>query len=119
MIELFGVVVFGLVVYAVVRALQWSADHHGWEDGSAPDPEAKIVDVKSEKVKYSKNNAKYKTTVKFSDGFYYITHKTNREEHVGGKYKIYMDSLLEEEITESAKAAHDRAIQARGGQSKG
>ena len=114
MVELFGIVVIGLVVYAVVRALYWSADHSGWDEGAAPDPDAQIVDVKSEKVKYSKNNAKYKTTVKFSDGFYYVTHKTNQEDHMG-KYTISMDSFLEEEIMDSAKAAHQRAVQARSG----
>ena len=67
---------------------------------------AKIIDISSQKVKYVKNGAKYKTTVLFSDGFEFITHKTNREDNIF-TYEISVDT---EQITENAIKAHDRAL---------
>lgn len=73
-------------------------------------PDARIISIQSEKVVYVKNGAKYKTKVLFSDGFAFITHKTNREDGFL-TYKISVDNALATEISKRALAAHEKAYQ--------
>lgn len=105
-----GIIIIGGVVYGIGRSI-WSVfDHSGWKSDSKPDPNAQIIDISSKRVKYSKNGAKYKTTISFSDGFYYITHKTNREQNLLA-YKISIDNNLMAEILESAISDHRIAVE--------
>ena len=85
-------------------------DHKGWNDGAVPDVNATVKDVKSERVKYSRNDAKFKTVVTFSDGFWYMTHKTNRKNGFM-KYTISVDQELRRQIVEKAIAAHKEAVE--------
>ena len=72
--------------------------------------DAKIVDVRSDKVQYVKNGSKYKTTVRFSDGFRYITHETERDDNFL-TYQISISPELYKSIIECAKEEHDRAFE--------
>ena len=92
-----------------IRSIYWKFDHKGWKENSRPDPNARIIDVSREEVMYEKNGAKYKTTVRFSDGFYYITHKTHRENHFLS-YTISVDKELSDEIIETAIEAHKKEL---------
>ncbi len=105
-----GAAVLVYFVFAIIRALYWRFDHYGWNPDASPDAEASIADVHSEKVQYTKNGVKYKTTVTFSDGFYYITHRTNREQQILS-YTISIDKYLKAEIISRAKKAHEKAVQ--------
>lgn len=95
-----GLINMGIGVYS-----WW--DHTGWEEPNKPDPQAQIKDIQKQKVKYTKNNAKFKTTVKFTDGFYFVTHRTNRENH----FMSYQISVDAEEILRLALEAHSKAVE--------
>lgn len=92
--------------YRIGKAVWNCFDHSKVKANSVLCSDANIVDVRSEKVQYAKNGAKYKTTVTFSDGFKFITHKTNREDN----FFTYQISVDTEEILENATKAHDRAL---------
>ena len=110
MIYVLGFIILGAVLFGVGRSIWWSFDHSGWYSNARPDRDATITSCNSEKVKYEKNGAKFKTTVEFSDGFYYITHKTNREQHVF-TYNISIDSALKSEILTKAMDKHKTAVE--------
>lgn len=89
----------------------WSCFDHSWTvDNAKLHPGAKIVDINTEEVQYIKNGAKYKTTVRFSDGFTFVTHETEREDHFVS-YKISLNKELYDQIIRSAIAAHDCALE--------
>ena len=99
-------IIVAYYAYRIAKAVWNCFDHSKVPKNALLRQDAKIVDVSSEKVQYVKNGAKYKTTVSFSDGFVFITHKTNREDNLF-TYQISVDT---DEILESAIKAHDRAI---------
>ncbi len=109
----FGLFLLFLLFFAVFgRAIYSLFDHTEWDEDSEPDLNAKITDVYSEKVQYVKNGMKYKTTVTFSDGFNFITHKTNREDYIF-TYQISMDEELKKEIISKAVRSHKKAVEKR------
>ena len=71
--------------------------------------DAKIIDIRSEKVQYTKNGMKYKTTICFSDGFEFVTHETEREEGILS-YQISISPELYKWMIKSAQEAHDDAL---------
>ncbi len=85
-------------------------DHGKWYKNSNPDPKAVVSHTYSDPVKYVKNGAKYKTTVEFSDGFYFVTHRTNRNNHFM-RYDISVDKELYQEIIRDAVDAHRLAVE--------
>lgn len=104
-------VIFIIVLFAVFLGPYFNSlfDHKGWDESADPDFNATIVDISSKRVKYAKNDAKFKTTIKFSDGFYYITHKTDREQHLM-TYTISITPELRDEIIQTAVSAHHKAV---------
>ena len=114
MTYVFSTVLFGLLMVAIGRAVYWSFDHSGWSSNAKPDANATIVDMSSERVEYRKNGAKLKTTVSFSDGFYFITHATKRKDHFP-TYTIYIDDLLKKQIIEKATNKHAAAARKKCG----
>lgn len=84
-------------------------DHTEWKTCSNPNINATIVDISSEKVQHIKNGAKFKTTVTFSDGFQFITHKTNTTAKLL-TYTISVDANLRNKIIEKAVLAHNDAL---------
>ena len=89
----------------------WSLfDHSKTEPNAVLRSDAKIVDIDTEQVTYMKNGAKYKTTIRFSDGFVFTTHKTDRDDNFFS-YKISISPELRKEIISNAIEAHDRALQ--------
>lgn len=101
--------VLGVVVYNICGDVHSWSDHYGWGKNSTPDKEAKIQNITSERVQFARNEAKFKTTVTFSDGFYFITYKTNRDNSVL-TYKIYISDELKNEIINSAIKQHISAV---------
>lgn len=110
MIYLVGAFLFGCMIFGIGRSVYWSFDHLGWNNVARPDADAQINNFTSEQVKYEKNGAKFKTTVTFTDGFYYITHKTNSERHVLS-YTISIDDALKAEIIKKAIEKHQKAVE--------
>lgn len=104
---LFALVYLGVGFYNMGLAIYHIADHSKWQENAVPDPGARIIDIKSEKVKYIKNDARFKTTVTFSDGFFFTTHKTDRENHFGS----YTISVNKKVVLEAAIQAHAKAVE--------
>lgn len=97
---------FAVILGAAFRSL---FDHSKWSKNSDPRLDARIVDVKTDIVQYVKNGAKYKTTVRFSDGFIFTTHETNREDDFFS-YRISISADLSKQIIANAVAAHEKAV---------
>lgn len=98
-----------LIFFGWVRPIWWMFDHWGWSTCSKPDSNAQPNDFTSERVKYVKNDAKFKTTVTFTDGFYFITHKTSRMDYFMS-YTISLPPELKAEILNKAIAKHAAAV---------
>ena len=107
-----GFIMLAGVLFGIGRSIYWLFDHTGWQSDAVPDLNATITDISSKEVKYVKNGAKFKTTVTFSDGFYFITHKTNRDQHFM-TYTISVDDSLKSEIVSRAMEAHNKAATKR------
>ncbi|MBE6761039.1 MAG: hypothetical protein E7551_02005 [Ruminococcaceae bacterium] len=108
--ELIAVLVLILCVCLACRAIYHLFDHTDYDTTLPLDYNAKIVDIRSEKVQYAKNGAKYKTTVLFADGFRFITHKTKRENGFF-TYQISIDEELMSKIVDKAISAHGKAVE--------
>ena len=102
------VILFPLFI-PIIRDIWSKFDHSSWDEKAQPSLNAKIADIKVEKVHYVKNGAKYKTTVLFSDGFRFVTHRTDRDE----RFFTYSISLNKEEILRCAMNAHKEAVEKR------
>ena len=100
---------FGLLFYNTIMDVYTWFDHYGWSEKSKPDKNAKIQNITSERVQYVKNKAILKTKITFSDGFYFITHKTDRDDKFL-IYKIYLSDELRKHIMELAIEKHDSAV---------
>ncbi len=100
------------ILYFVFMNIYSAFDHCGWDTDSNPDPNAKIIDISSKEVQYAKNGVKYKTTVKFSDGFYFVTYKTDRKDKLF-TYQISIDQQLYDKIISKAVQKHLEAIKKR------
>ncbi|MBR3333132.1 MAG: hypothetical protein IKG23_02470 [Clostridia bacterium] len=89
-----------------------------WGTTSDPDADAEIVEIISTFKNRSSLNRYYETEVKFSDGYVYVTRKTNVGSYnppfstpwtIGTKYSI--DDALQKEIIADAKKAHKQAVE--------
>lgn len=103
------IVSIGVVLYNMCKSVYTWSDHYGWEENSSPDKNAKIKNITSKEVQYSRNGAKLKTTITFSDGFYFISYKTDREDKAL-TYKIYLSNELREKIIGSAIEQHKMSV---------
>ncbi len=104
---LFIIIIF--VVVTLNKSVSSNFDQTRKEPYTKLQPDATIVNVEVEQVQYVKNSAKFKTTVYFSDGFVFITHKTDRDDNFF-TYKISISPELRKEIIQNAIEAHDRAL---------
>ena len=90
------------VIRAIAGIIYTSLDHWGWSKDAEPDENAVIVSVKSEFVN-QKAFSKFKTTVNFSDGFWFLTHPTNRKTKFA-RYEFSVDrDLLEPELAKAVR----------------
>ncbi len=104
-----SVLLGGLVIFLIAQNIYWHYDHGKWGKNAVPSYDASVIDISTKQVLYSKNNAKFKTTVVFSDGYTFITHKTKRKDRVF-TYQISVDAELAKEILQLAKLSHDNAV---------
>lgn len=104
----FIVILMFIILASLRQILSWF-DRGSWAKGAYPDPNAQISNVSREQVKYAKNDAKYRTTIEFTDGYRYITHKTGREQGFL-TYTIAVDAALDAEIKEDAIRKHDKDV---------
>ena len=101
------IIFLALLITGWIRNLGSLNDKGEWSDSARPSKDAKIVDVTTRKVEYTKNNAKFMTVVRFSDGFVYQSHDTDREDHTF-TYSIRTDR---EKICKKAIEAHIVAVE--------
>lgn len=109
--------VFGILFLVSIPALiGWflqlrsMGNQDQWGEPHNPDLNAQIIDIKTEKVKYTKNNAQLKTTVFFSDGYRYITHLTDRQNGIL-TYTISLSEESRKAIINEAITSHAAAVQ--------
>ena len=96
--------VCGFVGFFVYSLWYESTDHCVCKDTSALRQDAKPVDLQR-KVINSFGRKKYRTTLVFDDGFRYISHKTNTENHALS-YTISISASDNAELLQKAVAAH-------------
>lgn len=106
-----AIVVFGLgiVIYNTYGEINSCVDHYGWEEISTPDKKATIQNITQEQVQYTRNKAKLKTKISFSDGFYFITYKTDRDYRIL-TYKIFISDELGKKIIDLAIEKHKLSV---------
>ncbi len=85
-------------------------DHSHCPDKSRLSPKAQAVSMDS---KYSTLLSKFKTTVTFSDGFVYVTHKTKSQRVSFNKVQNIVDKEMKMQILDKAIAAHNKAVSRR------
>lgn len=105
-VYILGVLIACGLVYLIVMNIYSKFNHSHWSNSATPSKNAVITNTDVQQVKYVKNNAKFKTTVYFSDGFWFVTYKTNREQHMLG----YTISTNKTEAERMATVAHSAAI---------
>lgn len=103
------VILMAFFAFPIVAHLLCKIDRYGWEKPCAPDMNATIVGTKTEEVQYIKNGARYRTVIAFSDGFYFITHKTKVDERFW-TYRISIDKELATDIILLAMEKHEKAV---------
>jgi hypothetical protein len=103
------VIGLGIMFYNICGTVYTWSNHYGWEENSNPDKKAKIQNITSERVQYGRTYAKLKTKITFSDGFYFITYKNDRETGIM-TYKIYLSDELRKKIIDLAIEKHDLAV---------
>jgi hypothetical protein len=104
-----GIWFFGGLAFYGIYGFIGSTVGYTRKIGSAPlSIDAKVVNVSSFVVG-TKGGKKYKTILYFSDGFVYITYKTDRCAIWGG-YSISKDAVLKSEILNDAFKAHQKAL---------
>lgn len=100
----------GVVVVALLNIYSWiynAFSHINKRSCKNLRPDAKIANVKQDTVG-SKNDKKIRTVVTFDDGFEYISHKTDRENHLMS-YRIQVTEATKKEILRDAVQAHQKA----------
>lgn len=102
-------VILAYPIFGLVRAFLSLFDRGVWGKNAIPNANARIVDMRMEKVQYIKNGTKYKTKVLFSDGFTFITHKTERADGLFN-YSIFISPELRDKILKKAEVTHQRAV---------
>lgn len=100
------------VMLAAIAALiykSWydSTEHISMSEVSELRPDASPCKVERKEIGL-KGEHKYRTIVTFDDGFRYISHKTNRENHFLS-YSISVPRSMNAEILSDAVAAHKKA----------
>jgi len=106
---LVAVLFFGASIWSIIREVKSSSDKSYTDQVQKWDPYAEIVSMQSESVIYTKNNAKLKTRVTFSDGYIFETHDTQRKDGFIS-YTIYLDSAEKEQILRSAILTHNAEV---------
>lgn len=99
----------GLLIYNTYMGIYTCFNHYGWKENSNPYKQATISNITHERVQYTKNRAKIKTKISFSDGFYFITYKTNRE-YSFLIYKIFISDKLWKKIIDLAITKHNLSV---------
>ena len=103
-----GIVVL-LVLHAVVGEIYSRFVHTRWEKNAKPDENAEVVAVRCRAVVFVPGKAKFRSLVKYSDGFRYLTYKTDRVDYLmRNRYTI---SVIEQEIIAIADEAHWEALE--------
>ena len=114
LVFMIGILILGLgiIFYNSYKSIYAWSDHCGWEPNSKPDKNAQIRNIASEKVRYGSSSTyvKLKTKITFSDGFYFITHKTDYN-HTGlCTYQVYLSDELREKVIGLAIEQHNLAV---------
>lgn len=109
--ELFKVLFLGgLALVAVLNIYDWiynAFSHTNKRSCKNLRPDAEIANVKEYTVG-GKNDKKIRTVVTFDDGFEYVSHKTDRENHLMS-YRIQVTEATRKKILEDAMQAHQKA----------
>ncbi len=86
------------------------ADHKGWNSGANPQEDAEIVNIETDKFYRGKNDKTYRTTITFSDGFWYRSCDQERKDGLL-TYSISMPDEILAGIRQKAIFAHNAAVE--------
>lgn len=103
-----GILVLLLLCLAavIIKDIYDSTDHSSCDTNQNLRIDAVPIDVQH-KIVGTKGHRRVRTTVLFNDGFQYISHKTDVEEHIFS-YSISLSSATNAEIIYAAKEAHEK-----------
>lgn len=100
-----------ILIVELVKLINAQSDHSGWDDqNKKPDINASITKINHQKVSFIMFRSKMKTTVTFSDGFYYTSGKTKTAQVDARHYSISVDREMTLDIVEKAIKAHADAV---------
>ena len=99
-------IVLGVIAAALIGWLcshMWGArNREFWESNANPSAMARVVEISGRKLRREGKGACFQMTVRFSDGYIYMTQATNNRETV--------DDAFKRKITARASAAHRNAV---------
>lgn len=103
-----GILVLLLLCLAavIIKDIYDSTDHSSCDANQSLRIDAVPIDVQH-KIVGTKGHRRVRTTVLFDDGFQYISHKTDVEDHTFS-YSISLSSSTNAEIIYAAKEAHEK-----------
>lgn len=108
-ILLFVLLALGIMFYNIYMEVYTCFDRYGWEKNAKPAKEAPIQNITSQQIQYTRNKAKLKTKISFSDGFYFVTYKTDRDYGIL-TYKIFISDETRKKIIGLALEKHKLSV---------
>ena len=94
-----------------------ATNHHYIENKAQLSITAEIVNV-DRYIVGSKGDKRYRTIIEFSDGYTYVSHKSNIDNFILFK-KVCISNELNDEIVEDALISHKKAVMKNQGKSMG
>ena len=108
-------VIFGILLAISVAGLGYfiysKFSHINTSGCAVPDPDAKIISMKSEISGRKIQGMTAVTTVVFSDGFIFTSPKYHSMQNGLLSWHVFVDTFLQEEIAEDAMKAHKKFLQ--------
>ena len=80
------VIVAALLVW-LLRPLWRERDRETWEANAAPSALARIQEISAQRIRKEGSGARFKMTVRFSDGFTFVTWANNRRDALDDEFK--------------------------------
>ena len=77
-------------------------DRESWEPDAAPSAHARILEITPQRLRKEGKGARFKMTVRFSDGYVFVTRMNNRRDAVDDEFK--------RKVASKAESAHRIAV---------
>lgn len=104
-----AIIPIAVVILLIAKDVYDSTDHSYFDDAVLLKSDAVPIDIKRDIVG-TKGHKRVRTTILFDDGFRYISHKTDIDDHFLS-YSISVSASTSRDIIADAIAAHGKAMQ--------